>query len=470
MSLRSKTRAALALVAGILPFLCSCPGPAVMQRTTEQVPKTEREENVGTAEFTHPTNPATIHASDHTVTKEEPEKKSIRRPIEFRAAWVTRWDWHTAQDIERIVARLARAGFNAVYFQVRGAADAYYRSKLVPWASRLTGKLGGDPGWDPLQTAIDSARKHGLELHAWFNACTAWKGRKKPGRSKPVHMMRARPEWLVRGRDGKPLRGASGYLFFNPAIPAFRRHLLAVVSELVSFYEIDGLHLDYIRYPAADSSRDRIGITLWKQARARRPGLSLAEFQRKRLTELVGEIRHAVHSIRPDCEVSAAVFGIWKNRWGWKKVIQGFYDFHQDSHGWTEAGAVDALVPMLYWPPGKSRGARTDFYTVADDYLPLSGKVRLIAGIRVDKVSFEQFENQVQSLRASVYAGLALFSYQLLVRRGWLEMLPKRVFSSPALARPPSPMAGTPGVFRQALRLTTGRPGPLGKSSMTEGG
>ncbi len=362
-------------------------------------------------------------------------------PFEFRAAWVTRWDWQDAEDIEQIIADLATSGFNAVYFQVRGAADAYYRSKIVPWASRLAGKLGADPEWDPLQVAIDSARRHGIELHAWFNACTAWKGEKRPGPSTPPHMAREHPEWLVRGRDGKPLRGAGGYLFFNPAIPAFRKHILSVVAELVSFYHLDGLHLDYIRYPAAESSYDRIGLRSWKLARRNTPGLDLATFERRRLTELVKEIKTTVHEIRPGCEVSAAVFGIWKNRWGWENVIQGYVDFHQDSHGWAKARALDTLVPMLYWPPAKKRGARTDFNFLAEDFLSLAGKVRLVAGIRADKVSFAQFERQLRTLRQSGWAGVALFSYRLLVRQGWLEKLRSGPFSAPALTRPPEPQA-----------------------------
>ncbi|HHJ06426.1 MAG TPA: hypothetical protein ENK24_02890, partial [Anaerolineae bacterium] len=98
---------------------------------------------------------------------------------ERRAVWVTRYDWTTlgqtpvAGDIDRIVANIAAAGFNAIFFQVRGYGDAYYAPGLEPWASRLTGTawqtLGQDPGWDPLARLIEQAHAAGIEAHAYIN-------------------------------------------------------------------------------------------------------------------------------------------------------------------------------------------------------------------------------------------------------------------------------------------------------------
>ena len=94
--------------------------------------------------------------------------------VEVRAVWVTRFAYNSVTDVKGIIDRAAAAGFNVVYFQIRGNGDAYYKSALSPWAKKLTGTLGKDPGWDPLQTAIDEAHAKGIQLHAYWNVFAGW--------------------------------------------------------------------------------------------------------------------------------------------------------------------------------------------------------------------------------------------------------------------------------------------------------
>ncbi|NIN66992.1 MAG: family 10 glycosylhydrolase, partial [Anaerolineae bacterium] len=89
--------------------------------------------------------------------------------VEARALWVPRWSYSSETDVKNIVNKAAQANFNILFFQVRGQADAYYLSQYEPWADRLSGALGQDPGWDPLATAIDEAHAAGLQLHAYVN-------------------------------------------------------------------------------------------------------------------------------------------------------------------------------------------------------------------------------------------------------------------------------------------------------------
>jgi hypothetical protein len=103
---------------------------------------------------------------------------------EFRGLWITRFDWtrfgHTVtpSDLDTIVNHAASAHFNALLFQVRGTADAYYSSTLEPWAARLTGSvtktLGADPGFDPLAYVITRAHRSGLQVHAYINIFPTW--------------------------------------------------------------------------------------------------------------------------------------------------------------------------------------------------------------------------------------------------------------------------------------------------------
>ena len=385
--------------------------------------------------------------------KETPEPKTQasreRVRVEARGVWVTRWDFSSAEDLRRIMAEAKQAGFNQVYLQVRGVADAYYRSSVEPWAAPLTGKLGRDPGWDPLAVGIEAAHAADMELHAWINLCTGWKGKRPPGPSRPTHMLRKHPEWRVADKRGRPTSYSNAhYVFINPALPGVQRHIEAVAADISSFYAIDGLHLDYARYPAHETSHDRLSRKLFAKARKAEPGLDLPAWQRRELTGLVARLRKKVHEVRPRAVVSAAVTGIYRDLWGWNGVTQGFHDFHQDSHAWAEQGAVDALIPMIYWPPTAKPGQRTDFTTLAKHFAPLGAKVGILAGINVEAGGFDVLRREVEITREQGLDGVVLFAWATLKKRGWLERLKQEIFEGPARPRPEESVAK----LRQGLR------------------
>jgi uncharacterized lipoprotein YddW (UPF0748 family) len=338
----------------------------------------------------------------------------------------------------------ASAGFNQVYFQVRGTADAYYRSTLEPWAAPLAGKLGRDPGWDPLQVALEAAHERNMELHAWINVATAWKGKLPPGRSRPPHILRAHPDWRMVYKDGRPMPYADAYVFVSPTNPGFQDHIQAVVAEIASFYDVDGVHFDYTRYPSPDTSYDRVSNRLYRQARKKDPELTRAAWQREELTRLVLRLKERVREVRPAAVVSAAVTGVYRDRWEWGEVVKGFSDFHQDSHRWAETRAVDVLVPMIYWKPTDPPGGRSDYLTLVKDFAPLLDHVEVLAGINVEAGGLEVLEKEIHIAREQGYPGVVLFAYEALKRRGWFEKLKAGVFSKIALPRVPEKVALKP--------------------------
>jgi uncharacterized lipoprotein YddW (UPF0748 family) len=364
--------------------------------------------------------------------------------IEARGVWVTRWDFKTPEDVVAIMDSCASAGFNQVYFQVRGTADAYYRSTLEPWAAPLSGKLGKDPGWDPLGVAIKAAHERNMELHAWINVATAWKGKLPPGRSQPAHILRAHPGWRMVYKDGRPMPYADAYIFVSPANPEFQDHIQAVVAEIASFYAVDGVHFDYTRYPSPDTSYDKISNRRYWKAKKKDRKLTRAAWQRAELTRLVLKMRERVKEVRPAAVVSAAVTGVYQDRWEWGAVVKGFSDFHQDSHGWAQAGAVDVLIPMIYWKPTRPPGGRSDYRTLVKDFSVLLDTVQVLSGINVEAGGFKVLENEIQIAREHNYPGVVLFAYAALKQRGWFEKLKQGVFKDPALPREPKKVAVKP--------------------------
>jgi uncharacterized lipoprotein YddW (UPF0748 family) len=162
----------------------------------------------------------------------------------MRAIWVTRSDYRTPEDVGRIVNNCADAGFNTILFQVRGNATVFYRSDIEPWAEQFEFQ---DPGFDPLALAIEEARQRGVELHAWVNVMPAWRGTTPPAEASQIY--NTRPEWFWYDQNGNRQQLSSFYVSLNPCLPEVREYLVDVYRELVSRYDVDGLHLDYIRFP-----------------------------------------------------------------------------------------------------------------------------------------------------------------------------------------------------------------------------
>ena len=231
---------------------------------------------------------------------------------ELRGVWITRFAYADQPGLEAIIDRAADAHFNAVFVQIRGNGDAYYRSSHEPWAARLGGVLGRDPGWDPLQVAIDRAHARGLELHAYFNVFSAWPA----GDPLPVaegdvqHPLHDHPDWLA--VDSSGTSHDSEYLWFSPGNPAVRAHIVATARELLERYDVDGLHLDRIRTPGPDYSHDAVTEARFAAARDVDPSLTWADFMRAQVDATVAELDATIAEVRPHVRLSASVWGIYQ--------------------------------------------------------------------------------------------------------------------------------------------------------------
>jgi uncharacterized lipoprotein YddW (UPF0748 family) len=357
---------------------------------------------------------------------------------ELRGIWVTRWDYNSAADVAKILKNVADWGFNTVFFQVRGNADAYYLSQVEPWAKGLTGTLGKDPGWNPLAVAIDEAHARGLEIHAWINTFPAWTGTTPPEASDPPHILYAHPEWRVVDSSGQYMAFNNSYTFVSPGIPGVRAHIKAVVVDIAKNYPVDGIHFDYIRYPGPQFSHDTWTLEAFEAAKAEDPGLIWGNFQREILSSLVGEAYDAITAVRPEAKVTASVWGIYKDEFGWGGTSEGYFDYYQDSHGWLQSGYLDAICPMVYWPLTTPKGGWTDFATLADHHLSAMGNRHVYVGLKSDYPSFSEVQNEIEYLRTLPTPGFVVFAYSTTLSNGFGPQFKATVNAEPTTL-PPTP-------------------------------
>lgn len=271
---------------------------------------------------------------------------------EFRGAWMhTVYQSQYAQkgtaELQKYLIdqldRLQAAGVNAVLFQVRPSADAFYPSKLEPWSRFLTkdGKAP-EPYWDPLQFMIDESHKRGMELHAWLNpyrVTTSPKEKLAPG-----HLYYKEPKRFVTYAGDKKM-------YFDPGLPENRKFIEDVVMDIVSRYDVDGIHFDdyFYPYPAGgvdfpdDASYAKYG-----------KGMNRGDWRRQNVDLLIEEIHDRIASTKPWVRFGVSPFGIWRNkstdpRGSDTNGLQNYDALYADVLLWSQKGWIDYLLPQLYW-------------------------------------------------------------------------------------------------------------------------
>lgn len=434
-------------------------GPRPKQQSKESMPKQENkastvaqtsplEEKDGDedvpADRVRPT--ATGKGGATTATENMPldlaglielRKKQADKP-EFNAGWVSRFGW-TSTEPQKARENIIRAmddakamNMNAVVFQVRGEAATLYPSKLEPW-SRMIG--GRDPGFDPLRLAIDEAHKRGLEFHAYFNTCACSDEKTTP--SDPRHIWHkhctdaSNPNWLVYEHGQRA--GFNEYWWFNANLPEVQTYIRTAALDLVTRYNVDGLHFDRTRFPGSTGSDDP-----WSKVRfeggANPYNLDYLGWQRDNLTRMLTDIYGAVIAVNPKIKVSAAVWGIYDRTklppgrdkaTGYSWTSTGLQEYNQDSIAWANKGCLDALIPMDYWDMG---GNKPDYDECLAYFVNNITNGRHVYGGRHARFSGAEMLRQVAASTLVGAQGTCIWTLDRAVERGFKDFHRTNIF------------------------------------------
>ncbi|MGE3175452.1 MAG: glycoside hydrolase family 10 protein [Planctomycetota bacterium] len=275
---------------------------------------------------------------------------------EFRAAWVAtvdNIDWPSRKGLPTAAARAellalvdeaSALGLNALVFQVRPSADAFYRSEREPWSEWLCGAQGQapQPAWDPLAELLDYAHLQGLEVHAWFNPFRA----RHPAAKSPdaaEHVLRRMPDACVT---------YGSYRWMDPGDPRAADWSLAVIADVVARYDVDGIHLDDYFYPYPEKGAPFPDEGSYRGYRQGGGTLARADWRRANIDAFVWRLQRDTHQQKAWVKVGISPFGI--ARPGVPRGIQAGIDQYEelaaDVLGWLQRGEVDYLAPQLYWP------------------------------------------------------------------------------------------------------------------------
>lgn len=299
--------------------------------------------------------PAAARAADATTSPKCPADAEFPKR-QLRGVWIAtvrNIDWPSKTGLSpdrqraeyiRILDQAVSRRLNAVFVQVRPAGDAFYKSDLEPWSEYLTGRPGGDPGWDPLPFLIDEAHKRGLEFHAWLNPYRAAHDANVK-RLPANHPARQHPDWVVKHEDR---------IYYNPGLPAVREHVTKVIKDVVQRYDVDGVHFDDYFYPYPGGGATFDDAAAYKKYGK---GRSLADWRRENVNTLIAQVDKTVHETKSYVKFGISPFGIWRNKaqdpTGSDTGGMSAYDaIYADARAWIKAGTVDYIMPQLYWPRG----------------------------------------------------------------------------------------------------------------------
>jgi uncharacterized lipoprotein YddW (UPF0748 family) len=235
---------------------------------------------------------------------------------------------------------MQRNRLNAVVFQVRPEGDAVYRSTLEPWSRYLTGTQGRDPGYDPLSFLVTEAHRRNIEVHAWFNPYRA-----KSASSQSVvapHIGATNPEAVVTYNN---------MLWMDPSRTVVQDRLAAVIRDVVTRYDIDGVHFDDYFYPYPVSGMAFPDSGQYDRYRMGGGALSLGDWRRDNVNRMVRRVSEVIAMVRPDVRFGISPFGIYRP--GMPAGISGLDAYNAiycDPVRWMREGWVDYLAPQLYWP------------------------------------------------------------------------------------------------------------------------
>lgn len=377
-------------------------------------------------------------------------QKPAENMFEVRGLWITRFDWTTLEgadpaQIDEMVSRAAAAGFNTLYFQVRAEGDAYYTPGLEPWARRLSGTFGQDPGWDPLTRLIERGHAAGLEIHAYLNVYPLWTGcTAPPDGTTPRHFYYrlAEQEGVTSGKvnslqwDARGDVSCAPYLRATPASLAHDDHILAVTADLVQRYDLDGLHLDHVRYAGKDTSCDPTSAARYGSACVF--DAAYADWQRQQVNATVRKIYEQVLPLRPGLWLTATAWPVYQDKWGWG-VSSGYDTYYQDAKAWLAGSYIDGVTPMIY--SGSPNCSAPYFWNRARwallvaDYQGDSNGRFVIPGIGVEFCTaddFAEIEARIEMARSAGVAGHAIFSYSGLLAKGYFDDLAAGPYRRPA--------------------------------------
>lgn len=364
-----------------------------------------------------PATPAAVAAPTIAVASALASSAGLEQ---LRAFWVDAFKpgFKTPAEVDRLLDDARRANANAIVVQVRRRGDAYFNRRIEP----RTEDPDLAPGFDVLDDLLTKARggDQPLQVHAWVQSFPIWLNVPPP--KDPAHVFNqhgpkttGRNNWLVWNRDGKVFDGENYTL--DPGHPAAADYTVRVASDIARQYDVDGIHLDAIRYAQTAWGYNPVSVARFNQryGRTGQPATDdphWADWRRDQVSAVVRRLYLEIQKIRPSVQLSGALIP-WghgpADEMAWLKSPPYAWTF-QDWHSWLAEGIIDLGFPMVYFREGDPRylGAFDEW---TNDALTHQGRRRVAIGPGIFLNTISDSIGQIERAIAKGATGVSLYSY-----------------------------------------------------------
>lgn len=385
-----------------------------------------------------PDHPFHTDMKDTENRKEEGWKETLHPRRETRAVWLTTiggLDWPRTkatdtrsreaqkQELIRILDSYQKAHINTVLLQTRVRASVIYPSKIEPWELSLTGRAGKDPGYDPLAFCIEECHKRGMELHAWV-VCIPIGTTQRQRQYGSASITKKRKELVKTARQSE--------MFMIPGKPETATYIANICREIAENYDVDGISLDYIRYP--ESIYRFSDDNLYSKS----SGMSKDEWKRENITRIVRRVHDAVKPIKPWIKLSSSPIGKYNDTSRYSSGGWNCYEaVWQDPQMWLRENYQDMLFPMMYF-------TGDNFYPFLFDWKENSYGHPVVPGLgiyfldpREGSWTLNDVRAEMHTARNSGIGGIAFYRSEFLTNntRGLYDTATNEFFPYPALTQ-----------------------------------
>lgn len=353
------------------------------------------------------------------------ETDNAQSAEELRGVWISCYDHISAAgktkaeykaETDKMFQNIADCGLNTAFIHLRAFSDAFYESDIFPYSAYIAGSEGAQLAFDPFEVMLESAKAHGISVHGWINP---FRVSSKTDISALSHKNPAKQIMDTGNADGEICILSNG-IYYNPACPSNHKLILDGIKEIITKYNIDGIHIDDYFYPSTDKKIDE---KQYSQYKAEGGTLPLSEWRQTCVNTFVATLYSTVKSADASIAVSISPdASLEKNQ----------AELYADCELWLAAeGYADIIIPQIYF--GFEHETR-NFQTVLNEWgsLARSTEVKLACGIAAYKCgetddyagtgSAEWQENTdilarqlTATRRNKSYGGFVVFSYRDLI-------------------------------------------------------
>ena len=342
--------------------------------------------------------------------------------LDTRCLWIVRESMYNEKMINSALVYAYQSGYNIVFIQVRGRGYAFYNSDIVPKHPKIATEF------DPLDYAVTLGHALGIEVHAWMNSYILWSSKTPP--ENPEHLYYTQKGWTEANIHGKmdsqiklsePQSPQWEGVYLSPTHPEVNPYLLSVYSEIINSYNIDGIHLDYIRFQDEVYGYNKSGMAVfeniydinprdivrgiisprfgWSQEFVDSMYVAWDQFRRDAVTELVRNIYHEVHKPGHNIKLSAAVK---------PHIIDAKYRWYQEWDKWVQKGIIDFVVPMNYFKEIRDFNNSVQIMksNLAQDELEM-----VVIGVSTYNQDAQSAADKILLARLNGFKGVSIFSW-----------------------------------------------------------